>query len=114
MRFSLAKEIRFLQQSLAHIACDPRSKLRVVDESNLHVTLKFLGTTEHNQLRDLTKALSTLKLKSTIETLIVGTRTAYPSSRPFSSGKTKPTAAAAPVLVGIIDMVAERARRKSV
>ena len=67
MRFSLAKEIRFLQQSLAHIACDPRSKLRIVDESNLHVTLKFLGTTEHNQLRDLTKALSTLKLKSTIE-----------------------------------------------
>src|SRR5438552_619223 len=44
---------------------------------------------------------------------MVGTRTAKPSSLPLSSGSTSPTAAAAPVLVGICDMVAERARRRS-
>src|SRR5450755_216389 len=54
-----------------------------------------------------------LKLKSTKETLMVGTRIANPSNFPFNSGSTRPTAAAAPVLVGIIDMVAERARRRS-
>jgi hypothetical protein len=53
------------------------------------------------------------KARSTIETLIVGTRIANPSSLPFSSGRTSPTAAAAPVLVGIIDIVAARARRRS-
>jgi hypothetical protein len=47
------------------------------------------------------------------ETLIVGTRTENPSSFPFSSGRTRPTEAAAPVLVGIMDIVAERARRRS-
>ena len=35
------------------------------------------------------------------------------ASFPFSSGSTKPTAAAAPVRVGIMLIVAERARRKS-
>src|SRR3569832_1791186 len=51
--------------------------------------------------------------KSTIDTLMVGTRIANPSSLPLSSGITRPTAAAAPVLVGIMLMVAERARRRS-
>ena len=45
------------------------------------------------------------KVRSTTETLIVGTRIANPSSLPLSSGSTRPTAAAAPVLVGIMDMV---------
>ena len=54
-----------------------------------------------------------MKERSTKETLIVGTRTEKPSSLPFNSGSTSPTAAAAPVLVGIIDIVAERARRRS-
>jgi penicillin-binding protein 1C len=54
-----------------------------------------------------------IKDKSTIETLIVGTRIAKPSSLPFSSGSTRLTAAAAPVLVGIMLIVAERARRRS-
>ena len=54
-----------------------------------------------------------VKVRSTSETLMVGTRTAKPSSLPLSSGSTSPTAAAAPVLVGISDMVAERARRRS-
>ena len=42
-------------------------------------------------------------LRSTAETLGVGTRIAAPSSLPFSSGSTRPTALAAPVEVGIID-----------
>src|SRR5258706_618051 len=54
------------------------------------------------------------KARSTMERLMVGTRMAKPSSFPFNSRSTRPTAAAAPVLVGIIDMVAERARRRSV
>src|SRR5689334_6523094 len=54
-----------------------------------------------------------VNVRSTSETLIVGTRTAKPSSLPFNSGSTRPTAAAAPVFVGICDIVAERARRRS-
>ena len=50
------------------------------------------------------------KVRSTSETFLVGTRIATPSSLPFSSGSTSPTALAAPVEVGIIDSVAERAR----
>src|SRR6202050_1833605 len=57
--------------------------------------------------------LRAVKLKSTKDTLMVGTRIAKPSISPFNSGNTRPTAAAAPVLAGIMDMVAERARRKS-
>ena len=54
-----------------------------------------------------------MKVRSTSDTLMVGTRMAKPSSLPLSSGSTSPTAAAAPVLVGIIECVAERARRRS-
>jgi hypothetical protein len=50
------------------------------------------------------------KVRSTTETLGVGTRIATPSSLPFSSGRTRPTALAAPVEVGIIDIAAARAR----
>jgi len=46
-----------------------------------------------------------MKERSTSDTLMVGTRTAKPSSLPLSSGITSPTAAAAPVLVGIMDIV---------
>ena len=51
--------------------------------------------------------------RSTNEPVGVGTRTAMPSSLPLSSGITIPTAFAAPVVVGICDMAAERARRRS-
>ncbi|MDD9891304.1 MAG: RNA 2',3'-cyclic phosphodiesterase [Gammaproteobacteria bacterium] len=61
--FPLAREIRSLQQSLLHIASEPRSKLRVVDESNLHVTLKFLGVTDHESIPVLQKLLSTIRLE---------------------------------------------------
>src|SRR5580658_4003163 len=54
-----------------------------------------------------------VKLRSTSDTLMVGTLIAKPSSLPLSSGRTRPTAAAAPVFVGICDIVAERARRRS-
>src|SRR5690348_919594 len=49
------------------------------------------------------------KVRSTSETLIVGTRIEKPSSLPFRWGRTRPTAAAAPVFVGIWLWVAERA-----
>ena len=49
-------------------------------------------------------------LKSITETLGVGTRIETPSSLPFSSGSTRPTALAAPVEVGIIDRAAARPR----
>jgi hypothetical protein len=68
-------------------------------------------TTASISFADVSRLAS--KVRSTSETLIVGTRIAKPSSLPSSSGNTRPTAAAAPVLVGIIDWVAERARRRS-
>ena len=51
--------------------------------------------------------------RSTTETFGVGTRMAMPSRRPFRAGSTSPTADAAPVVVGMIDMAAARARRRS-
>src|SRR5581483_11575520 len=51
--------------------------------------------------------------RSTSETFGVGTRTEMPSSLPFNSGSTSPTATAAPVVVGIIESAAARARRRS-
>lgn len=51
--------------------------------------------------------------KSTIETVGVGTLIETPFNLPSSSGITKPIAFAAPVVVGMMDWPAERARRKS-
>ncbi len=48
-----------------------------------------------------------------METLGVGTRMEMPSILPLSSGMTRPTALAAPVVVGIWDTAAARARRRS-
>ena len=47
--------------------------------------------------------LEVTKLRSSSETLMVGTRTASPSSFPSSSGSIFPIAAAAPEVVGIMD-----------
>src|ERR1700761_7261971 len=55
-------------------------------------------------------ALPAQNFRSTSDTFGVGTRTEMPSSLPFSSGSTRPTALAAPVEVGIIDKAAARAR----
>ena len=49
--------------------------------------------------------LDAIKLKSTKETLIVGTRTENPSNFPASSGNTSPTAAAAPVIIIVVVIV---------
>jgi hypothetical protein len=49
-------------------------------------------------------------LKSITDTFGVGTRIETPSSLPLSSGRTKPTAFAAPVEVGIMESAAARAR----
>jgi hypothetical protein len=48
-----------------------------------------------------------------METSGVGTRMAMPSMRPFTSGSTRDVALAAPVVVGMMDMAAARARRRS-
>src|SRR5438552_18839563 len=57
--------------------------------------------------------LSTKTVRSTTLTLGVGTRMAYPSSLPFSSGMTRWRALAATVELGIMLMAAARARRRS-
>lgn len=57
--------------------------------------------------------LSSSTVRSTRETVEVGTLTAMPVSFPATSGRTRPTALAAPVVVGIMDMAAALARRMS-
>src|SRR5436305_175300 len=51
-----------------------------------------------------------VKVRSTMLPSGTGTRIAEPSSLPFNSGSTSPTARAAPVVFGIIDIAAARAR----
>ena len=48
-----------------------------------------------------------------MEPLGTGTRSAMPSRRPASRGRTSPTARLAPVEVGTIDTAAARIRRRS-
>src|SRR3989344_1868920 len=50
--------------------------------------------------------------RSTTETFGVGTRIDEPSSLPARAGITRPSALAAPVEVGIMDMAAARARER--
>src|SRR5262249_53940581 len=52
-------------------------------------------------------------VRATTETVAEGTRIAMPSSLPLSSGSTRPTAVAAPVVVGIMLTAPARARRRS-
>ena len=54
-----------------------------------------------------------VKVRSVAEPVGTGTRSAYPSSLPFSSGSTRPIALAAPVEVGTMFSAAARARRRS-
>src|SRR5919112_202374 len=55
----------------------------------------------------------TLTVRSVAEPVGTGTRIAYPSSLPLSSGSTRPIALAAPVDVGTMLSAAARARRRS-
>ena len=57
---------------------------------------------------------STSKTQSVSEAFSSGTRTASPFRRPSSSGKMSPIAVAEPVVVGISESDAARARRRSV
>ena len=56
---------------------------------------------------------STTTARSVSDTSGVGTRIAMPSILPLSSGMTSEVAFAAPVVVGMIERAAARARRKS-
>src|SRR3972149_8778783 len=58
-------------------------------------------------------SLSNSATRSTTETFGVGTLIAIPSSFPFNCGRTRETAFAAPVVVGIIDSAAALALRQS-
>src|SRR5271154_1688138 len=53
-------------------------------------------------------ALVVLKVRSTTETVGVGTRKDMPVSLPFTSGQTRETAFAAPVVDGMMLIAAER------
>ena len=57
--------------------------------------------------------LDGVKTRSTTEPVGTGARIESPFSLPFSSGRTRPTALAAPVVVGIRLSAAARARRRS-
>ena len=57
--------------------------------------------------------MTTVHVRSTSDTSAVGTRSAMPSIFPFTSGITSEVALAAPVLVGMIESAAARARRRS-
>src|SRR5882672_4604272 len=57
--------------------------------------------------------LTSSAVRSTTETFGVGTRMAMPSSLPLRWGSTRPTAVAAPVVVGIMLTAPARARRRS-
>src|SRR5262249_41638008 len=56
---------------------------------------------------------STTHERATTETSDVGTRSDTPSILPLTCGSTSEVALAAPVVVGMIDIAAGRARRKS-
>src|SRR2546429_579993 len=80
---------------------------RMPFNSSLAASLSALFTSS------LLVSFSTSMTTSTSETFGVGTRTLMPSNFPFNSGKTRATALAAPVEVGIMERPAARARRKS-
>src|ERR1700722_2986401 len=93
--------------------CHPARKAPfvIVPRQHAHeLAFHHLGLIEMEDRGMAVVARLATNLKSTTETLGVGTRIAEPSSLPFSSGSTRPTALAAPVVVGIIDREAARAR----
>ncbi len=85
--------------------------IRIVGETEDALELLLGGALDGAVDLVLARGLSWRRnLKSITETFGVGTRIETPSSLPFSSGSTRPTALAAPVEVGIIDNAAARAR----
>lgn len=62
----------------------------------------FDASSTSSEISSYVAALLSLTVKSTTDTLTVGTLKAIPVSFPFNSGITKPTALAAPVELGMI------------
>src|SRR5512143_1970857 len=85
--------------------------------SSTYWRIPFIGPSEAFRIAALISSAEAFfdssAVRSTRETFGVGTRIAIPSSFPFSSGMTSETALAAPVVVGIIETPAARARRRS-
>src|SRR6202034_3368170 len=82
------------------------------NSSSEYSRMPFIGPSAAAFRAELTLSFvagfSTMTVRSTTLTLGVGTRMAYPSSLPLSSGITRLKAFAAPVVVGIIDNAAAR------
>ena len=87
------------------------------NSSSVYSRMPFIGPSAALLRAAFTPAtvagFSVMTVRSTTLTLGVGTRMAYPSSLPLSSGITRLKAFAAPVEVGIMDMAAARARLRS-
>ena len=78
--------------------------------AELNAALKAAAASMAALISSTVTFLPGTKLRSTTETFGVGTRMELPSSLPARAGITRPSALAAPVEVGIIDMAAARAR----
>ena len=97
---------------------EPEPKLKVeLEPPKLKPTVEITEVEEPTAASTMAALISSIvvvreasNVRSTTETFGVGTRIATPSSLPFSSGNTRPTALAAPVDVGIMDKAAARAR----
>mmetsp|Transcript_5817 Transcript_5817/g.16591 ORF Transcript_5817/g.16591 Transcript_5817/m.16591 type:complete len:268 (+) Transcript_5817:209-1012(+) len=81
-------------------------------DSSVHARMPLSSLSEAclraSRICSLVTALPVLKVRSTMETSAVGTRIAIPVSFPASSGRTFPTALAAPVEAGIALLRAQR------
>src|SRR5215813_9416893 len=85
--------------------------------SSVYPMMPFMGPSEAALKVALISSywapLARRHVKSTTETLAIGTRNAIPVNLPLSSGMTLPTALAAPVLEGMMFAAAARPPRQS-
>ena len=85
--------------------------------SSVYSMLPFISAAAAARMASLIASAVTSCSKTTVRSVIepvgIGTRSAYPPSLPFNSGRTLPTATAAPVDVGMMLIAAASARRLS-
>ena len=84
-----------------------------VENSSMPFNAPLAAALNAALISSLVFGLRTLQVKSVTEPSGIGTRIALPLSLPFKCGITKPTALAAPVLVGMMLYAAALALRKS-
>ena len=92
-------------------------KSEETSSSSVYSMIPFIGPVaaarNASLIASTVTGFSTTTARSVSDTSGVGTRIAMPSIFPFSSGITSEVAFAAPVVVGMIDNAAARARRRS-